>query len=223
MGIPERREREKEHRKNAIIDAAEKVFFSRGMETATMDDVAETAELSKGTIYLYFKNKRELYLAITERGLRKLLNLFEISVKTQERGLDKVNALGKAYYTFAKQYPDYYYAMTYYDPELDKQDKTCPIGKTCHNLGEKALLVLIEALQQGKDDGSIRPDLDPAKTALILEGQTSGIIQLVTLKGKHMLEEHHLFGFDSTEDIIDYFFELMQKLLVPISNGENST
>lgn len=224
MGIPERREREKEHRKNTIIDAAEKVFFSQGIEnpTATMDEVAEAAELSKGTIYLYFKNKRELYLAITERGLRTLLNLFQIAVKMHDRGLDKVNALGRAYYNFAKQYPDYYYAMSYFDPEADEQDMSCPIGETCHNLGEKALLILIDALKQGKEDGSIRPDLDPSKTALILWGQTSGIIQLVTLKGIHMLEAHNLFGFNSTEEIFEYFFELMQKFLIPASNGENS-
>ena len=48
MGITERREREKEQRKNDIVDAAERVFFKRGHEYATMDDVAIEAELSKG-------------------------------------------------------------------------------------------------------------------------------------------------------------------------------
>ena len=69
MGITERREREKEQRHNDIIDAAEKVFFSRGLEHATMDNVAVEAELSKGTLYLYFKSKEELYLAILLRSL----------------------------------------------------------------------------------------------------------------------------------------------------------
>ena len=60
MGIAERKEREKEHRRNTILDAAEEVFFSKGINLATMDEVAERAELSKGTLYLYFKNKEEL-------------------------------------------------------------------------------------------------------------------------------------------------------------------
>jgi TetR/AcrR family transcriptional regulator len=55
MGIVERKEREKEHRKEEILDAAQKVFFERGLVTATMDEIAETAELSKGTLYLYYK------------------------------------------------------------------------------------------------------------------------------------------------------------------------
>ncbi|MCK5408322.1 MAG: helix-turn-helix transcriptional regulator, partial [Candidatus Krumholzibacteria bacterium] len=60
MGIAERREREKEQRRIDIIDAAERVFFSKGWQAATMDDVAEAVELSKATLYLYFKNKEEL-------------------------------------------------------------------------------------------------------------------------------------------------------------------
>ena len=52
MGIAERREREREQRRNTILDAAETVFFSKGINLATMDEVAEEAELSKGTLYL---------------------------------------------------------------------------------------------------------------------------------------------------------------------------
>ena len=67
MGIAERREREKDQRRNTILDAAEKVFFSQGINLATMDGVAEEAELSKGTLYLYFKSKEELFLGIACR------------------------------------------------------------------------------------------------------------------------------------------------------------
>ena len=56
MGIAERKEREKLQRRNDIIDAAERLFFQHGFETPTMDDVAREAELSKGTLYLYFKS-----------------------------------------------------------------------------------------------------------------------------------------------------------------------
>jgi AcrR family transcriptional regulator len=43
MGTAERREREKQQRKNDILDAAEKVFFQKGLNVATMDEVAEEA------------------------------------------------------------------------------------------------------------------------------------------------------------------------------------
>src|SRR5699024_11249911 len=66
-------ERVKEQHSNQIIDAAEDVIFSKGLAQATMTDIAAQAELSKGTLYLYFKNKTELYIAIARRG-SKILN-----------------------------------------------------------------------------------------------------------------------------------------------------
>ena len=50
MGVAERREREKARRRVDIIDAAERVFFSRGVEAATMDEVAEATSSSKRTL-----------------------------------------------------------------------------------------------------------------------------------------------------------------------------
>jgi len=56
MGTTERRNRERKQREEQIINAAEKVFFERGFDNSTMDDVAGAAELSKGALYTYFKN-----------------------------------------------------------------------------------------------------------------------------------------------------------------------
>ncbi len=69
MGITERKEREKQRRKEDIINSAEGVFFSKGFESATMDDIAEKVELSKGTLYLYFKSKEDLHLAVALKAI----------------------------------------------------------------------------------------------------------------------------------------------------------
>ncbi len=92
MGIAERRKREKEQRKVDIIDAAESVFFSKGWQTATMDDVADAAELSKATLYLYFKNKEELYAAILLRGSEMLYDMFISAVENNTTGIDQTSA-----------------------------------------------------------------------------------------------------------------------------------
>jgi AcrR family transcriptional regulator len=59
MGIHERKEREKERRRQQIMVAAKRVFSVNGFSKSTMEDIAREAELSPGTIYLYFKNKDE--------------------------------------------------------------------------------------------------------------------------------------------------------------------
>jgi AcrR family transcriptional regulator len=61
LGLVERRKRERENRKNAILKAARRLFFENGFRTVTIESIAE---LSKGSIYLYFKSKEEIYTQI---------------------------------------------------------------------------------------------------------------------------------------------------------------
>ncbi len=89
MSTTERKEREKALRYEAIIDAAERQFFSRGFENVTMEDIAKELELAKGTLYLYFKNKDELYFAIVLRGVRIMNRMFKESVSGKKSGLDQ--------------------------------------------------------------------------------------------------------------------------------------
>jgi len=56
-----------EERKDQIMNAAEGVFTRKGFSDARMDDIAEETGLSKGTLYLYFKSKEDLVIAILDR------------------------------------------------------------------------------------------------------------------------------------------------------------
>jgi AcrR family transcriptional regulator len=73
MGIRERKERERERRRQQIMVAAKRVFTNKGFSKATMEDIATEAELSPGTLYLYFKNKDELYASLSLRILQYLM------------------------------------------------------------------------------------------------------------------------------------------------------
>jgi len=77
MGIRERKEREKERRRQQIMVAPKRVFSLKGFNRATMEDIAKEAELSPGTLYLYFKNKEELYASLSLRILQYLLMRIE--------------------------------------------------------------------------------------------------------------------------------------------------
>jgi AcrR family transcriptional regulator len=65
MGIYERKQREKERRRQEIIAAAREIFSAKGFNSATMEEIASKAELSPGTLYLYFKNKEELHTSLS--------------------------------------------------------------------------------------------------------------------------------------------------------------
>ncbi len=72
MGIKERKKREKERRRQQIVVAAKKVFSDKGFNRATMDDIANEAEVSPGTLYLYFKNKEDIYASLSVRIIQYL-------------------------------------------------------------------------------------------------------------------------------------------------------
>jgi len=57
------------------MKAAEAVFRANGFQRISMDKIAEKADLSKGTLYLYFKNKEEIIVELITRNFEKLLNL----------------------------------------------------------------------------------------------------------------------------------------------------
>jgi AcrR family transcriptional regulator len=98
MGIQERKEREKERRKQQIIVAAKRVFSEKGFNKATMEDIAKEAELSPGTLYLYFKNKEELYASLSLRILQYLHIRVEHVIKEKLPPEKKIEALMDAMY-----------------------------------------------------------------------------------------------------------------------------
>ncbi len=85
MGIKERKERERERRRQQIMLAARRVFSNKGFNRATMEDIAREAELSPGTLYLYFKNKEELYASLSLRILSYInMRLEEVSDRQED-------------------------------------------------------------------------------------------------------------------------------------------
>lgn len=114
MSIRDRREREKEQRRNDIIKAAEKLFFARGYDDVSMNDIANEVELSKATLYLYFANKEELFFAIVMRGTLILNSTIKEEVEKAKSGIEKVSAFRKAYYEFTKNYRDYIRIYKYF-------------------------------------------------------------------------------------------------------------
>ena len=83
--LRQRREEEKEQRREAIVDAAELVFTESGFDAAKMEDVARQARVSRALVYLYFRNKAELHLAICARALTLLRERFVAAAATHAR------------------------------------------------------------------------------------------------------------------------------------------
>lgn len=114
MAIADRRNRQKDKRRNEIINAAETLFFSKGYENISLDEIAKKVDLGRSTLYLYFENKEELFFAIVLRGTVILYSLIEEEIQKVKTGVEKLAAFRKAYYEFARTYPDYLKNYNYF-------------------------------------------------------------------------------------------------------------
>ena len=78
-----RKEREKEARREAILDAAAQVFSRKNFHEATLDEIASEAELAKGTLYNYYKDKQDIFASLIIRGHRDFQEQLSLEI---ERG-----------------------------------------------------------------------------------------------------------------------------------------
>ncbi len=183
MGIKERKEREKEARRQDILEAAKDIFFSKGFQAATMDQIAEAAELSKGSLYLHFASKEELYVTILVKGLDLLYDRFQVAVRNKTGWDEKIRSLGRAYYAFYIECSDYFEVLFLLQHGEFASRISAGLYQTCFDKGLSVLRILAEAIQEGIAIGDVKKQ-DPMKLAVLSWGFINGVI------GLYSEEEH---------------------------------
>lgn len=197
MGIQERKEREKEQRREDILNAAEEIFFEKGLALATMDEIAERAELSKGTLYLYYKSKEDLYLAVGLRGGEILYQKFLEATPKHLGVIRRIVALGKAYFAFTRENRDHFRLYQYAESTQLHRQVSEEMQIACRAADRKIWGVVIGILQEGIDEGLIAKNIDPAQAALILWACNVAIIRLMD-QNESFCKEQLNVDLDST-------------------------
>ena len=187
MSTRSRREREKEQRRNEILDAAEELFLSKGYDNVHMDEIAREVELGKATLYLYFENKEALFFSIALRALKTMVEMAKEAADGENKGMKKITAYRNAYYAFVKEHPDHskilsYSSLIQFDREsIENYDENNDFKRKSSGKLLKAKDIYIEiirtrkeildhiyeSIQVGRDDGTIRSDIDPIILAIL--------------------------------------------------------
>jgi AcrR family transcriptional regulator len=146
MTIANRKQREKEEMRQLILSAARSLFLEKGYYDTSIRNIAEKIEYSPGTIYLYFKEKDEIFHSLHEEGFRKLTAVM-LPLQHVEDPFERLKALGKVYMDFAMNNKDFYDLMFIMQAPMNLEEEDC------WEEGDKALDFLKIVIRECQDRG----------------------------------------------------------------------
>ncbi|MFW6202232.1 MAG: TetR/AcrR family transcriptional regulator [Gemmatimonadota bacterium] len=190
MGIDERREREKERLRAAILDAARDILSEEGLDGLSMRAIAERIEYSPATIYLYFRNKDDLIREVVLEGFRRMRSYATRELEALEAGaspMAQYAALGRSYVAFALENTAHLNVM-FQLPKAPSVECPAPAdsGVGVGAEGEAPWSRVIWTLQRAIDEGEI--DIpDAARGGLIGWALMHGLVTLYL--GGHLAED----------------------------------
>lgn len=180
MGIQERRSRERDERKSLITQYAKELILERGVEAVSMQDIAQKAELSKATLYLYFPSKEAIFEQMFNEAVDYFCEYVEPKLNAATSGIEAIRAIWMSYIEIFGYSQDIFVMFglkNYFAPGFPfvagspgNGDPTGP--EMIHRL-------IARVLERGVTDGTLDPSIDPvniAKTVLVIG---SGIIDVV--------------------------------------------
>jgi TetR/AcrR family transcriptional regulator len=214
MSLAKWKEREREQRRNDIIDTARELFADKDFEEVSMDEIAGKVGLGKSTLYLYFKNKESLYFAVVLRGIRIWVEMVKEEVKKGTTGLEKLVLSGNANREFYSRYPDYFrmlYSPTSIKKQFDKDKMNISAEfQEVRELFRELIFIGIDSIQTGIDEGELRPDVDPVEAAILLSVIFNGMVNMGDWS-KEILESREIDEQIFTRDIGNLFLHMLMK------------
>jgi len=151
MTIAARKQREKEEMRQLILDGAREVFLEKGYHHTSLRTIAERIDYSPGTIYLYFKDKDEIFHALHEEGFYRMLTQMQ-PLQHVTDPFERLKAMGRVYMQFARDNKDFYDLMFIMASPIEHEkdhDKWAMGESTLGYLKE----VLRDCQQQGRFQG----------------------------------------------------------------------
>lgn len=207
MAIADRKLREKTERRQAILDAALHLFIEQGFEKVSMRNIADAIEYSAATIYLNFKDKNELLLALQTQGFGLMTEQLR-AVSAIEHPAAQLQAIGEQFLAFALAHPELFELMFIMNgPMVAAQ--AC--GEDAIWAGGCSAFGLLEqTVQRGIDTGVFRPQ-NAQSTALMLWAQVHGLAALYLRQRLIVLTEAQ--RLPAMQAALAQFYDLIKRAL----------
>jgi AcrR family transcriptional regulator len=159
-----------------ILESARLVFFRDGFAAANLDEVAERAEVAKGTLYRYFESKAELYVAVLTHNGRVFEEKLRATVSPGLQPVEQIRRTARFYFNHWTQNPEYF--AIFWALENQELIGELPKGvvEEVTKLWEACLRILADVIARGVKEGRFAA-CDPWEVANVLWTLANGLLQ----------------------------------------------
>lgn len=165
-------------RRKQILDAATEVFSKKGFANADGDEIAKLAKLGKGTIYRYFKTKKNLFLSVVDKGIDALKDFVLEEMTKGKDSLDKITIAISAYLYFFEQAGDLMGILIHEQSAFQKR-----IQKRYFEHYYGHINKLEKIFQEGIAKGQIKK-IDVKDAIGVLTNMLNGLVYMWQLEGR---------------------------------------
>jgi len=177
------RESKKAAQRQNILDAARQVFFRDGFVHANLDEVAQLAQVAKGTLYRYFENKGELYVAVLVANGEIFEARMREAASSSGDPVEQIRRIGEFYYDHWTRNREYFQIFWALENEPVIGDLPITVLQEVTSLWEKCLAILAEVIRGGVERGAFAP-CDEWIAANVLWTTSNGMIQSETIPSR---------------------------------------
>jgi AcrR family transcriptional regulator len=190
--------KEKEHKRQEIIKEAIRVFSQKGYHQTRIADITGSLKISTGTFYLYYQNKRELFIEVVDSVFRNIVGEASVAIKEETDFIKRLKIRGRVFY---KNYTKYSEILNQLRAELASEEQwpAEKIKKIYHGLTQPVIREIEAAIKEGVIRG-----IDPDLAAYGLTGLIEIMSLRLSLDNKYNLE-----------NIMDFIYDLTMERLLP--------
>ena len=183
MGLLERRGKEKDSRKKLILKSARTLFFKKGFNNVTVDEIAKSSELGKGSIYLYFNSKEEIYAQILLNDIEDFNQQVYVLLNKKKIAADLLVEFSSIYVDFFFNDGELFRILMTYMLQPAKMNLTEKLNSQILTANARSIDVIGKILKLGVSSKEFSANINLKQNQNAIWGLLNGIISLYIFSG----------------------------------------
>ena len=209
VGLLERRGKEKDNRKKLILKSARALFFKKGFNKVTVDEIAKSSELGKGSIYLYFNSKEEIYAQILLNDIDNFNRQVSVLFETESKASDLLTEFSYIYIDFFLNDGELFRILMTYMLQPVKMNLPEKLNSHILNANVRLIDVIGKILQMGIDKKEFPAEINLKQNQNSLWGLLNGIISLFIFSGVQEKRRERIYS--TTKLALEIFINGLKK------------